>query len=83
MSSIKSFCQYYCAIITFISFFFFGIMILMERQQSEYLLKEFQDGSGSGERIFSLTVVIFINFCLFLVFLSMIRKSKEEELQED
>ena len=56
----------------------------MEYTRNEYLLREFQNGGGVEERIFTLTTVIAINFVLFLVFLGMIKQSSlnhQEELQ--
>lgn len=76
---VATICQYYCAVITFISFFFFGLMIWLETQKSEYLLREFQHNGGAEDRIRTLSIVIAINFVLFLIFVVMIKRGGKDK----
>ena len=83
MSATGTFCTYYCAFVAFLAMIFFAVLIVLEYNENEYLLRNFQTDGDTKSRIKSLVITIVIDFVLFLVLMFAINRQKAEKDQRE
>jgi hypothetical protein len=79
----SGFCTYYCAFVAFLAMIFFAVLIVLEKNQNEYLIRNYQTDGDTDSRVKSLLVTIGINFFIFLGLVFMISRQKSEDKEVD